>query len=74
MDSKQKVAIIIAVIGVLGAAAGGSFVIDQSTNIGQIGDINTIIQNQFGVDLNEFRTMCDDGVVPDEFKDLCRLI
>lgn len=74
---KQKGAIIIAIIAALGAATGGALTIDFSTtitDIGQIGDINTIIQNQFGVDLDDFKEMCNKGEVPDEFKQLCDLV
>ena len=75
MESKQKAAIIIAVIGVVGAAAGGSFVLDFSTNIGQIGDniINQYFADQ-GIDIDEFRVMCDEGTVHEEIKQYCRLI
>jgi len=77
MDSKQKAAIIIAIIGVVGGVAGGSIALDFSTTIteiGQLGDINTIIQNNLGIDLDEFKVMCDEGVVDEEFEKYCRLI
>ncbi len=74
MDSKQNYGIIIAVIGIVGAAAGGSFALDFSTNIGQIGDINTIIQNQLGIDLDEFKKMCEEGIIDEEFEQYCRLV
>jgi len=76
MNSKQKYGIIIAVIAVIGTAAGGSFVIDQSTTIiGQIGDnvINQYFADQ-GINLEEFKRMCDAGEVDEEFVKYCRLI
>jgi len=69
--------IAIALIGVVSALIGtGSLIaIDLSeTNIGQIGDINTIIQNEYGVDLDEFKVMCDEGLIPEEFMNLCRIL
>jgi len=77
MDSKQKAAIIIAIIGVIGGVAGGSIALDFSTTIteiGQIGDINTIIQNNLGINLDEFKNLCDAGQVDKEFEKYCRLI
>ncbi len=77
MDSKQKAAIIIAIIGVVGEVAGGSIALDFSTtitDIGQIGDINTIIQNNLGINLDEFKAMCDEGLIEEEFEKYCRLI
>jgi len=68
-------AVAIAIIGIFATGEGTNWTFDFSTTtIGQIGDINTIIQNQFGVDLDEFKAMCDEGVVPEDFKELCRLV
>jgi len=69
--------IVLALIGLVTVLIGGGslIAIDLSqTNIGQVGDINTIIQNQYGVDLDEFRVMCDEGLIPEEFQNLCRLV
>ena len=75
VDSKQKYGIIIAVIGIFAAAAGGSFALDFSTNIGQIGDniINNYLADQ-GINLDEFRAMCDRGDVDEQFVQYCGLI
>jgi len=77
MNAKQKTAIIIAIIGIVGATAGGSMVFDFSTtitDIGQIGDINTFIENNIGINLDEFKKMCDEGLVEEEFEKYCRLV
>jgi len=78
MDSKQKSAIVLALIAVVGTAAGGSItgVFDFSTtNIGQIGDniINNYLADR-GIDLDEFRAMCKRGEVHEEIKPYCRLV
>jgi len=78
MDSKQKGAIILAVIALVGTAAGGTItgVFDFSTTtIGQIGDniINNYLADQ-GIDLEEFKKMCDEGTVHEEIKQYCRLV
>lgn len=69
MKSKYKASIIIALIGLLGG--GGTFL---AIDLSQTTNINTIIQNEYGVDLDEFRAMCDEGIIPEEFQYLCRLI
>lgn len=65
MDTKTKTAIIIALIGIPTAAAGGSFVLDFSntTTIGQIGDniINNYIEENLGIDIEKFKENCDAG-------------
>ena len=77
---KQTAAIILAIIGVVATAIGGSgsatnWTFDFSTtNIGQIGDINTFIQNNLGINLDEFKAMCDRGEIDEEFEKYCRLI
>jgi len=76
MVSKQTAGIIIAVIGLLGAAAGGSYALDFSqTNIGQIGDniINNYLAEQ-GIDIEEFRALCESGNVHEEFLQYCALV
>ena len=75
MVSKQTATIIVAVIGVFGAVAGGSFALDFSTNIGQIGDniINNYLAEQ-GIDIDEFKRMCNSGEVHEEFKQYCSLV
>ena len=79
--SKQKTAgiitIIIAIIGVIGGGSATNWSFDFSTtNIGQIGDntINNIIQQQFGIDLDEFKAMCDEGLIDEDFVQYCRLV
>ena len=79
--NKQKVAgiiaIIIALIGVIGGGSATNWSFDLSTtNIGQIGDntINNIIMNEFGVDLDVFKAMCNRGEVHAEFEKYCILI
>jgi len=74
--NKQTATIIIAIIGLLGAAAGGSMVLDLSTtNIGQIGD-NIINQylTDYGINIGEFRDMCDRGEVHEELVKYCGLV
>ncbi len=76
LDSKQKYGIVIAVIGVFAAGVGGSFALDFSTtNIGQIGDniINNYLADQ-GINIDEFRAMCDRGEVDEQFVKYCGLI
>jgi len=80
MDSKTKGAIIAGVVAIIGTAAGGSItgVFDFSqttTNIGQIGDniINNYLADQ-GIDIDEFRKMCDEGTVHEQIKQYCRLV
>jgi len=76
---KQKtagiIAIILALIGIIGGGSATNWSFDFSTtNIGQIGDINNIIMNEFGVDLDEFKVMCNRGEVHTEFEKYCILI
>lgn len=71
MDSKQKVAIILAVIGLLGG--GGAFIaIDMSTNI-QTNTINTIANN-LNIDIDDLRALCDSVDVPPEYQPACNLL
>jgi len=78
VDSKAKAGIIIALIGIIGTAATGSItgVFDFSTtNIGQIGDniFNNYLADQ-GIDLEEFRRLCESGEVHEEIKQYCGLV
>jgi len=83
MASKKKVVgiiipVIIAILGIGTTGASTNWTFDFSTTtIGQIGD-NTIITNyvldNFGVDLNEFKKMCDEGIIPEEAQVYCRLL
>jgi len=81
MGTKGKVAITLAVIGLLSAIVGGggsatNWTFDFSTTtIGQIGDniINQYFADQ-GIDIEEFKAMCDRGEVHDEFERYCSLI
>lgn len=76
MNKKQGIAVGVPVVVVL-AVLGANWSVDfsQTTNIGQIGDnINTFIQNNLGVDVEEFKRMCDAGTVDDEFEKYCRLV
>ena len=69
MDSKYKVTIILAIIGIFGGS-GAFIAIDFSTNIDQsstIGDIITSTVNNYvidnlGIDLEQFKENCDAGV------------
>lgn len=83
MDSKQKGAIIIAVIAAVGAAAGGTFMLDFSTNIDQsttIGDIvsntvNNYITNTLGIDIEKFKENCLAGhYIGQDAQQYCELI
>ncbi len=76
--SKQRITIILAIIGVLGAAAGGSYALDFSTtNIGQIGDniINNYIQNELGIDIEKFKENCAAGkYIGQDAQQYCELV
>lgn len=76
MASKKKVAAVGIPVAILLTIIGGmSLDFDFSqTNIGQIGDINNLIQQNFGVNLDEFKRMCDRGEIHDEFEKYCNLI
>jgi len=83
MDSKQKGAIIIAAIAAIGAAAGGTFMLDFSTNIDQsttIGDIisntvNNYISDTLGIDIEKFKENClADKYIGQEAQDYCELL
>jgi len=68
--------VVMAIIGIFAAGEGTSWTFDFSqTTIGQIGDniINQYFADQ-GIDLDEFRAMCDAGEVDEEFEKYCRLI
>lgn len=60
MDSKSKVTIILAVIGLLGAAAGGSFMLDMSNT-------TTSTDNSQSTIINEGDTIINEAV--DQFTD-----
>ena len=70
------VPIAIAIIGLFAAGEGTSWSFDFSqTNIGQIGD--NIINNylsQEGIDIDEFRAMCDRGEVEETLVRYCGLV
>jgi len=79
MASKKKVAAIGVPVAILLTVIGGmSLSLDFSeTNIGQIGDntfINNYVMENFGVDLSEFKKMCDEGLIPEEAQVYCRLV
>ena len=76
MASKKAMATIGAI---LIALAGGSWALTldfSQTTIGQIGDntINNIIKQELGIDLTEFKKLCDEGTVHEEFKQYCSLV
>ena len=69
-------AIAVAIIGIFATGEGTNWTFDFSTTtIGQIGDniINNYLADQ-GIDLDEFRAMCDAGTVHEEIKQYCRLV
>ena len=81
MSGKSKVALLIAIIGVITAMIGGgstNWTFDFSqTNIGQIGDniINNYIKNELGIDVDKFRENCNAGVyVGKEAQTYCDLV
>ena len=63
--NKKKTAAVGVPIAVLLAVIGGSTLnLDFSTTIteiGQIGDINNYIQENYGIDLEKFKENCDAG-------------
>ena len=58
MDSKSKAGIIIAIIGLLGAAAGGSFMLDLSNTT----TTNTSTDNSQSTIINEGDTIIHEAV------------
>jgi len=81
MDSKGKIAIILAILGIVTALIGGgasNWTFDFSqTNIGQIGDniINNYIRNELGIDIDKFRENCNAGVyLGKEAQNYCDLV
>jgi len=68
MDQKSKTAIIIAVIGLIGAGAGGSFILDQSTT-----NTSTSTDNSQTTIIHEGDTIINEAVgsfTDDLFDDL----
>jgi len=79
MGKKKKVVGIIgALTALLGVVLGSGAIIDFSqttTNIGHLGDniINNYLADQ-GIDLDEFKVLCDTGQVHEELKIYCNLL
>ena len=70
------VPITLAIIGLFAAGGATSWTFDFSqTNIGQIGDniINNYLAEQ-GIDIEEFKRMCDSGEVHEQFRQYCSLV
>lgn len=76
-------------MGILGALliaiAGGSYAMNfdfSSTTTTTIGDIdlsdssvvNNYVLDNYGVDIDEFKRMCEEGILPQEATVFCRLI
>lgn len=73
----SAVAIITAIGGLAGASEDGFLNLDFSTvntNIDSHDIITTIINDALDVDLDEFRVMCDNGEVDDEFEKYCDIV
>jgi len=71
------VTVILAIIGVF--ASGGEFLNFDigdtiTTNIDSHDVITTIIQEALDVDLDEFRTMCNNGEVDETFVKYCDIL
>ena len=78
MNDKTK--IILAVIGVITTiVGGGSFIAINTYNETNISDddttfIENIIEVNLGIDISEFKKLCDAGTIPDEFEQYCKLL
>lgn len=78
MGKKKVMGVIGALTILLGVILGSGAVFDFSqttTSIGQIGDniINNYLADQ-GIDLDEFKVLCDTGQVHEELKIYCNLL
>ena len=77
-------------VGILGALlvaiAGGSYALNldfSSTTTTTIGGdidltdssvVNNYVLDNYGVDIDEFKKMCEEGILPQEARVFCRLI
>ncbi len=80
MSKKATSGIVVIIVAIIGLFAGSGSATNwtfdfSTTTIGQIGDniINQYFADQ-GIDLDEFRKMCDEGTVHEEVKQYWRLV